>query len=117
MAKTRVGMLMIDVDCNSDGKLTDPIRCNAAPNALVPNSGNGYDFGDWSWVQSLQDVTITVPVPAGTKARDVDVLITKSHIRVRIKSKQDEEGDGVIIDDKLHANVLQDESFWNISKS
>ncbi|GLT68165.1 hypothetical protein SLA2020_404210 [Shorea laevis] len=35
---------------------------------LVPNTGNGLDMENYSWGQSLQEVTINVPVPHGTKS-------------------------------------------------
>lgn len=33
---------------------------------LNPNKSNGFDMENYSWGQSLQEVTINVPVPPGT---------------------------------------------------
>lgn len=33
---------------------------------LKPNESNGLDMENYSWGQSLQEVTINVPVPPGT---------------------------------------------------
>nr|XP_019069560.1 protein BOBBER 2-like [Solanum lycopersicum] len=36
---------------------------------LEPNTSNGLDMENYSWGQSLQEVTTNVPVPQGTKSR------------------------------------------------
>ncbi|KAI3967652.1 hypothetical protein MKX01_039562 [Papaver californicum] len=54
-------------------------------NKRVPNKGNGLDMENYSWTQSLQEVTISVPVPEGTKSKSVSCEIKKNHIKVGLK--------------------------------
>lgn len=53
----------------------------------VPNKGNGTDLENYSWVQTLQEVTVNVPVPTGTKARSVVCEIKKNHLKLGIKGQ------------------------------
>ena len=81
---------------------------------LLPNSGNGYTFGDsgQSWTQTLQDVTFTIPIPEGSKAKDVLVEMKKMHLKVALRSQHPK----CIIDEELHKEIQTEDSFWNISK-
>ncbi|KAK1361161.1 Protein BOBBER like [Heracleum sosnowskyi] len=74
----------------------------------APNSGNGLDMENYSWVQSLQEVTINVPVPPGTKSRSIVCEIKKDHIKVGLK------GQTPIIDGDLYQSLKVDESFWSL---
>ena len=76
---------------------------------LTPSSGNGYDYGAYSWGQNLQEVTVSIPVPAGTKAKTLDIDIRKDRLKVGIK------GQPPIIDDELHEPVKTDDCFWNVN--
>ncbi|KAK3000296.1 hypothetical protein RJ639_020996 [Escallonia herrerae] len=53
----------------------------------APNKGNGLDMDNYSWGQSLQEVTINVPVPAGTKSRFIVCDIRKNHLKVGLKGQ------------------------------
>lgn len=55
--------------------------------STAPNKGNGLDMDNYSWVQSLQEVTITIPVPPGTKARFIECDIKKNHLKVGLKGQ------------------------------
>lgn len=74
----------------------------------APNSGNGLDMENYSWFQSLQEVTINVPVPPGTKSRSIVCEIKKDHIKVGLK------GQTPIIDGDLYQSLRVDESFWSL---
>lgn len=74
----------------------------------APNSGNGLDMENYSWGQSLQEVTINVPVPPGTKSRFIVCEIKKDHIKVGLK------GQPPIIDGDLYQSLKVDESFWSL---
>ncbi|WZY75908.1 protein BOBBER 1 [Brassica rapa] len=78
----------------------------AAP--IAPNKGNGYDLENYSWVQTLQEVTVNVPVPSGTKARSVVCEIKKNRLKLGLK------GQDPIIDGELYRSVKPDDCYWNI---
>ncbi|XP_074576835.1 protein BOBBER 1-like [Curcuma longa] len=73
-----------------------------------PNSGNGLDLDKYSWIQSLQEVTVNIPVPQGTKSRFVTCEIKKTHLKVGLK------GQPPVIDGELYQPVKADDSFWSI---
>ncbi|XP_019087055.1 PREDICTED: protein BOBBER 1 [Camelina sativa] len=75
---------------------------------IVPNKGNGTDLENYSWVQTLQEVTVNIPVPSGTKARSVVCEIKKNRLKVGIK------GQDPIIDGELSRSVKPDDCYWNI---
>ena len=54
---------------------------------VAPNKGNGYDLENYSWVQTLQEVTVNVPVPSGTKARSVVCEIKKNRLKLGLKGQ------------------------------
>ncbi|GFY84082.1 HSP20-like chaperones superfamily protein [Actinidia rufa] len=77
----------------------------------APNKGNGLDMDNYSWVQTLQEVTINVPVPPGTKSRFITCEIKKNHLKVGLK------GQPPIIDGELFQSVKVDDSFWSLGTS
>ncbi len=50
--------------------------------AAEPNAGNGADFDNYSWTQTLSEAALLVPVPPGTKGKMCDVVITKNKLKV-----------------------------------
>ncbi|CAM8887871.1 hypothetical protein QQ045_026849 [Rhodiola kirilowii] len=74
----------------------------------VPNKGNGLDLENYSWTQTLQEVTINVPVPPGTKSRFIVCDIKKKHLKMGLK------GQPPIIEGELYENVKVDDSFWSL---
>lgn len=74
----------------------------------APNSGNGLDMENYSWGQSLQEVTINIPVPPGTKSKFIACEIKKDHLKVGLK------GQPPIIDGDLYQSLKVDESFWSL---
>ncbi|KAF8114856.1 hypothetical protein N665_0033s0046 [Sinapis alba] len=77
-------------------------------NPIVPNKGNGTDLENYSWVQTLQEVTVSIPVPTGTKARSVVCEIKKNRLKLGLK------GQDPIIDGELYRPVKPDDCYWNI---
>ena len=75
---------------------------------LAPTAGNGYDYGAYSFIQSLAEVTVTIPLPAGTRAKMCDVEIKRNHLRVGLK------GEPPILDDTLHEAVKVEDCLWNV---
>lgn len=54
---------------------------------LKPNKFNGLDMENYTWGQTLQDVTINVFVPPGTKSRFLAVDIKNNFIKVGLKNQ------------------------------
>ncbi|KAJ8510374.1 hypothetical protein OPV22_000808 [Ensete ventricosum] len=73
-----------------------------------PNSGNGMDLDNYSWTQTLQEVTVNIPVPQGTKSRFVTCEIKKTHLKVGLR------GQPLIIDADLYQPVKAEDCFWSI---
>ncbi|PIA34716.1 hypothetical protein AQUCO_03700176v1 [Aquilegia coerulea] len=75
---------------------------------IVPNRGNGLDLDNYSWTQTLQEVTVTIPVPQGTKSRFVACEMKKNRLKVGLK------GQPPIIDGELFQSIKVDDCFWSI---
>ncbi|CAH1445487.1 unnamed protein product [Lactuca virosa] len=74
----------------------------------APNKGNGLDMENYSWIQSLQEVTINIPVPPGTKSRFISCEIKKNHLKVGLK------GQPPILEGDLYKSVKVDDCFWSL---
>ncbi|XP_057951613.1 protein BOBBER 1 [Malania oleifera] len=74
----------------------------------APNRGNGLDLENYSWTQSLQEVTVNVPVPPGTKSRFITCDIKKKYLKVGLK------GQPLIIEGELFQSVKVDDCFWSL---
>lgn len=77
-------------------------------NLRAPNRGNGLDLDNYSWTQTLQEVTVNIQVPHGTKSRLVACEIKKNRLKVGLK------GQPPIIDGELFQSVKVDDCFWSI---
>ncbi|KAJ9545684.1 hypothetical protein OSB04_025391 [Centaurea solstitialis] len=73
-----------------------------------PNKGNGLDMENYSWVQSLQEVTVNIPVPPGTKSRFISCEIKKNHLKVGLK------GQPPVLEGDLYKPVKVDDCFWSL---
>mmetsp|Transcript_20763 Transcript_20763/g.25149 ORF Transcript_20763/g.25149 Transcript_20763/m.25149 type:complete len:165 (+) Transcript_20763:653-1147(+) len=63
---------------------------------------------NYTWTQTLNEVSVQVSVPAGIKARDLVVDIAKSKLKVGLKNQTP------ILAGDLHANVKVDECTWTL---
>jgi hypothetical protein len=75
---------------------------------LVPNTGNGLDMENYSWGQSLQEVTINVPIPPGTKSSAVLCDIKTNYLKIGLK------GQLPIIEGELYKAVKVNDCFWSL---
>ncbi|RWW20193.1 hypothetical protein GW17_00015725 [Ensete ventricosum] len=66
------------------------------------------DLDNYSWTQTLQEVTVNIPVPQGTKSRFVTCEIKKTHLKVGLR------GQPLIIDADLYQPVKAEDCFWSI---
>lgn len=79
---------------------------------MKPNSGRGGNERNYSWTQTLSEVTVTIPlsspkVHGGAKCkRNVKCLMTDNHIMVRVDNCKP------ILLGKLYAAISSDGSFW-----
>ncbi|KAE8716217.1 HSP20-like chaperones superfamily protein isoform 2 [Hibiscus syriacus] len=73
----------------------------------VPNKGNGLDLENYSWTQTLEEVTVSVPVPSGTSSRFVVFDIKKNRLKVRL------EGQPPVIDGELFQAVKPEECYFD----
>ncbi|CAI0546776.1 unnamed protein product [Linum tenue] len=76
--------------------------------STVPNKGNGLDLDNYSWTQTLQEVTVLVPVPHGTKSRFVVCDIKKNHLKIGLK------GQPPILEGELYKPIKVDDCYWSI---
>ncbi|KAL4557000.1 hypothetical protein LXL04_035170 [Taraxacum kok-saghyz] len=77
-------------------------------NLRAPNNGNGLDMDNYSWTQTLQEVTVIVPVPPGTKSRFIDCEIKKNHLKVGLK------GQPPILEGDFYKSVKTGDCYWSI---
>ncbi|KAK7839687.1 protein BOBBER 1-like [Quercus suber] len=77
-------------------------------NKLVPNKDNGLDMENYSWGQSLQEVTVNVPVPQGTKSSLLLCDIKTNSLKVGLK------GQPPIIDGELFKPVEVNDCIWSL---
>lgn len=78
---------------------------------MVPNTGNGLDLENYTWTQSLAEVTIMVKVPKGTRGKDCNVLIDSTKLTAGLKGQQ------AVLEGPLDGEVVVDECYWNCDGS
>jgi len=79
------------------------------PTLLKPNFGNGANYENYSWTQTLKEAEIRIPFldcPNKLKGRDFKVVITKTKITAGLKNKPP------VIEGKLHSSVKEEDSTW-----
>lgn len=75
-----------------------------------PTAGNGFDFGRYSFTQTLSEVSVQVPVPAGTRSRDLLVEIKRKRLSVGLK------GEPAALQGELWQAVKPDDCLWSIGE-
>ncbi|XP_014286629.1 nuclear migration protein nudC [Halyomorpha halys] len=77
---------------------------------MVPNSGNGADFENYRWTQTLQEIEIRIPFRTTftLKAKDLLVDIQKKHLKIGVR------GIELLIDGEFEHEVKMEESTWVI---
>jgi len=78
------------------------------PNKIKPNSGNGGDMAEYSWVQTLEELTVTVPVPGNIKGSHVVCDIGSQKLTVGLKGKEP------ILNGKLQKKVNAEDAIWTL---
>jgi len=77
---------------------------------MKPNSGNGGDYENYSFTQTLEELELKIPMKVDFKLRGKDVIvdIQKKHLKVGVKGRTP------IIEGELHKEVKTEECVWNI---
>ncbi|CAK9219975.1 unnamed protein product [Sphagnum troendelagicum] len=75
-----------------------------------PNSGNGADLKNYSWTQTLSDITLIIPVPVGTKPSSVICEIKSKHLKAGLKLQSP------LVEGELSNLVKTDDCFWSIEE-
>jgi len=92
----------------------------AAEKAAAPY--NGGQCANFSWEQTLSDVTIHAPVPVGTKARDIVCTIGRSHLVLKLKNAPQPIVDADYPCDARNGSEVWErvkavDCYWNLSTS
>merc|ERR1719450_1815365 len=77
----------------------------------APNGGNGGDFENYSWVQTLEELTITVPVAGNIKGAHIVCEIKDEYLKVGLKGKPP------ILDGKTPKKIKSMEAVWILEPS
>jgi len=70
------------------------------------NSGRGCDYDEYSWGQTLKDVTVTIPVPAGTRSKDIKCRVTNTRLDFTCGDKT--------ISGEFYSAVSGEDSVWSL---
>ncbi|GAA0149933.1 microtubule or microtubule-binding cytoskeletal protein [Lithospermum erythrorhizon] len=97
------------VSTNANNPPQQPPSEENKPERLIPNKNNGLDMDNYSWGQSLEEVTINVPVPKGTKARFMTFEIKNTSIKLYLKNQETP-----ILEGDFFKPVKTEESFWSL---
>ncbi len=103
----RHGKKFVPLSLEMTDKITE-VTEEEHSNLLVPNSGSGYDFGRYSFTQTLQAIDIYVPLPEVVKSRDVNVTMSTSTVTIGLKGKD------AVLQGKMHDKVKLDDSTWTL---
>ncbi|XP_077284022.1 nuclear distribution C, dynein complex regulator isoform X2 [Arctopsyche grandis] len=75
---------------------------------LKPNSGNGCDFPNYKWTQTLEEIELRIPLSMTARPRDLCVVINRKNLKAGIKNQE------AIIDGDFQHDVKVEECSWVI---
>ncbi|KAG7391578.1 CS domain [Phytophthora boehmeriae] len=75
--------------------------------------GNGGVAANYTWTQTLEDVSIQVELAHGTRAKDLDCRIEPTKLRVALKSDPSKP----LIEGELLEKIRADESIWSLESN
>mgnify|MGYP001053268729 FL=1 len=70
---------------------------------------NGDTCDNYSWSQSINEVTMQIPIPEGTSSKQIQIVIKAKHLYVALKGNETP-----LIDGDLQERVKIDDSFWSV---
>jgi hypothetical protein len=81
------------------------------PKGIVPTAGNGYDYGHYSFSQTLQDVEVRVPLPQkGVKGKMLKVDVGLESLSVSMAKP----GAEPLVKGELYAKIKNEDTVWTI---
>lgn len=92
------------------GSKSDEEEDEADKGKIKPNAGNGADYENYSWTQTLEEIELRIPfnVSFPIKSRDLVISLEKKHLKAGLK------GHPPIIDGELQHDIKVEESTWTI---
>ncbi|EGZ16189.1 hypothetical protein PHYSODRAFT_507420 [Phytophthora sojae] len=75
--------------------------------------GNGGVAANYTWTQTLEDVSIQMELPQGTRAKDLDCRIESTRLRVSMKSDPSKP----LLVGELVEKIRADESIWSLESN
>lgn len=80
----------------------------SAPAKQDPSTGNGGMGPNYSWTQTLGELTLVVPVKAGIQTKQVVLDVKGKHLRLGLR------GEEPILDGTLHAPIV--DQIWQLDR-
>jgi len=80
---------------------------------LIPNAGNGGNYDNYSFTQTLEELEVRVPfdVPFKIKSKDCKVEIKDKFLSVGLK------GHDPVVKGDLYSKILTDEALWHLDNN
>ncbi|KAE9034022.1 hypothetical protein PR003_g8636 [Phytophthora rubi] len=75
--------------------------------------GNGGVAANYTWAQTLEDVSIQMELPQGTRAKDLNCRIESTRLRVVMKSDPGKP----LLEGELPEKIRADESIWSLESN
>ncbi|KAE9112919.1 hypothetical protein PF010_g10269 [Phytophthora fragariae] len=75
--------------------------------------GNGGVAANYTWAQTLEDVSIQMELPQGTRAKDLNCRIESTRLRVAMKSDPGKP----LLEGELPEKIRADESIWSLESN
>lgn len=79
------------------------------PKGVPPNRGNGADYANYIFTQTLSEVEVKVPLPSkGMKPKMLEVVVEAMKIKVGVKKGP------TLVEGALFARIKPDDCFWTV---
>ena len=81
------------------------------PKGIAPNSGNGADYANYTFTQTLQEVEVRVPLPAkGVRGKQLKIDMRIENLAVAMANKPAEP----LVAGELFGKIKHEDSFWTV---
>ncbi|KAG6611329.1 Nuclear migration protein nudC-like protein [Phytophthora cinnamomi] len=94
-------------------KKTEDLRPKLTEDGKQVPVGNGGVAANYTWTQTLEDVSIQMELPQGTRAKDLACQIESTRLRVAMKSDPSKP----LLEGELPEKIRADESIWSLESN